>query len=342
MNIAKTRELNQQLTSPEFRSAEEVVRWMGMMQAQDYTFLPWAVGVRMKRASLKRYCEDFNGGKIIRTHLFRNTVQLVCAEDLPWMQALYRDKALAAEHSWVKRFVDIDCERSIRLSEVIIRMLEGGNFLTKAEMDARLREEHGVELDPRAMIHLLHVCEYRGEICSGPVRGRLATYAVQGERLALNSSSLERDEALAELARRYFQSHGPATLDDFHWWSAMTKRECAEAIEDLRGELDSFLWQGNTYFLHRSSRTKGGSRLNRQLLPPFDEYLIGYKSRHHVLPEEHAHRAHNRSGIFWPVLLESSRIVGNWNKALELSFFESGCVGDFAPAVSRYKSFWDQ
>lgn len=338
MDIAGIRQLNQQLVSPEFSDAGGVVRWMGMLQAQDYLSLPWAVGVRMKNPSLKRFTDDFNAGRIIRTHLFRNTIQLVCSEDLPWMQMLYHQRGMAVEKWAVKTFAEIDNARNIKIRDEIVRMLEGGNYLTKAELDTRLRTQFGIELDNRTLIHLLRVCEFDRQICSGPIVGRYATFAVQGERVP-QISMPTKEEAMAMLARRYFKSHAPATLVDFQWWCAMTKTDCQKAIESIRDELHILRHTDSTYYLHEDCRVRGGGKDNRQLLPPFDEYIIGYKTRHHVISGKYAGRAYNSTGIFWPTLLADSQIVGTWNKALALSFFEENQSQSFANAVRRYSDF---
>lgn len=341
MDIAKIRQQKQLLASPhEFANANEVVSWMGMIQAQDYASLPWAVGVRMKTPSLSGFTKDFNEGRIIRTHLFRNTIQLVSAEDLPWMQQLYQNRGLAAEKPALKVFADIDNAKHIKIRDEVVRMLEGGNYLTKAEIDARLRTEFGIVLDNRTLIHLLRVCEFSRLVCSGPITGRFATFAVQSERVAQSQSMPSKEEAMAMLARKYFKSHAPATLVDFQWWCAMTKTDCLKAIENIKAELHTIKQNDNTYYLHEDCRVEVSRKGNKQLLPGFDEYIIGYKTRHHVISESHAHKAYNSTGIFWPTLLDSSQIVGTWNKALDLMFFEHGRLDMFEAAVKRYKDFW--
>ena len=88
MNATNIRLLSQQLVSPQFRTAYEVVEWMGAMQAQEYRMMRWAVGMRMKSPSMESLEKDFNEGRIIRSHLFRTTWQLVAAEDFRWMTEL--------------------------------------------------------------------------------------------------------------------------------------------------------------------------------------------------------------------------------------------------------------
>jgi hypothetical protein len=97
---------------------------------------------------------------------------------------------------------------------------------------------------------------------------------------------------------------------------------------DLLGdELVSVKLDGQTYFFHQEARTRGFRSGGVLLLPAFDEYLIGYKSRHVVLRPDHAHRAHNQSGIFYNIVAQDGEIVGNWHP-LEadcgLSVFKEG------------------
>ena len=99
-----------------------------------------------------------------------------------------------------------------------------------------------------------------------------------------NNADCLREQALMRFTRKYFQSHQPATLEDFVWWSGL-----------------------NVLLL----------------IPPYDEYLIGFKSRDIVLPPEHRHRAHNNSGIFQPIIARDGIVCGNWSP------FREDCQVDF-------------
>ena len=125
------------------------------------------------------------------------------------------------------------------------------------------------------------------------------------------------------LARKYFLSHAPATLEDFVWWSNLNVGECRAAIESIRSELITEPYAGETYFIHRDCRVRGYRR-QVILLPSYDEYLIGYKSRHHAFEEEFRHRIHNRNGLFYPVILDDGQVVGNWHPGKDAAFFRGG------------------
>ena len=126
---------------------------------------------------------------------------------------------------------------------------------------------------------------------------------------------MSKDEALARLARTYFRSHGPATLEDFVWWSGLNTGDCRKALNAIRPELIEDRWKGLQLFRHQDGRTRGFRSGTITLLPSYDEYLIGYKSRHLAVRPDHMHRAHSGNGIFWPVVLQDGEAVGNWSVA---------------------------
>src|SRR5262245_10803875 len=88
MNIVQQRLYGQRLTSPTFNTAEEVVTWLGAVQAQDYAGAKWAVGQRMKMAKESMLDEAFNEGQILRTHLMRPTWHFVAPQDIRWLLML--------------------------------------------------------------------------------------------------------------------------------------------------------------------------------------------------------------------------------------------------------------
>ncbi len=336
MNISHIRSLSQQLLAPQFSSAHDVVCWMGFMQAQDYNSFSWAVGVRMKNPSYKKFRMEFDEGRIIRTHLFRNTVQLVAAEDLAWMQTLYYDRVMNTERSWMKKHIDVDDPLYTELCQKIVTLLEKEHQLTKSQLKERLGAKY--QLNDLVLSHLLRRLEYEGIVCSGPIIGNYPTFALQEERVK-QRVILDREEALATLARMYFQSHAPATLDDFVWWSGLRKTECRQAIEAIKKELVTKKYKSKTYYLHEQARTRGFRSGHAQLLPPYDEYLIGYKDRSHVLSPEYSHRAHNKIGIFWPVILVDGTIIGNWNSRFQYTWFENDETLLTEQAKERYLKF---
>ena len=314
MNPVSARLLNQQLIAPQFSSPHDVVAWMGALQAQDYKMMRWAVEMRTKRPSSKAFEKDFNAGRIVRTHLFRTTWQLVAGEDLGWMLALCRESALRGLLGWMKtNGVSIPMAEQAAVQQVFTDVLSVKRSALKSDFAAAL-VDRGMGLSDQRLSYHIRLAEYAGLLCSGDLTPLKRTCALVADKLP-GLPSLSREEALALLARKYFRSHGPATLADFAWWSGLGINDCRKGMEAIGAELIPERWKGLDLFLHQDSRIRGYRSGCVHLLPPYDEYLIGYKSRHITLHPEHSHRAHNNSGIFWPVVLQDGEVVGNWNAA---------------------------
>lgn len=339
MNISHIRLLNQQLVSPQYSDVHDLVSWMGMLQAQEYKMMRWAVGMRLKKPSMAAFREAYDAGRIVRAHLFRCTWQLVAAEDYRWMLSLCADKNRLAIRGYFayhgKRIEEREYERA---NDLIRRSIEGKGSVSKDTLLLRLKEQ-GLVDDAHTMSIYLRRAEADGVICSGVLDNRQNTYALVEERIP-RLCELPRDEAIAELARRYFRSHSPAILEDFVWWSNLGVGECRAAIESIRSELIAESYAGETYFIHRDCRVRGYRR-QTILLPSYDEYLIGYKSRYHAFEEEFRHRVHSSNGLFYPVILHDGQVVGNWHPKQEASFFKDEMQPDIADAMLRYQRFLD-
>ena len=157
---------------------------------------------------------------------------------------------------------------------------------------------------------------------------------------------------MGRLARAYFRSHSPATASDFAWWSGLSASDVRAAIGSIRDELETLRLGDRERLIHRSWTDFPAPAPALHLLPPYDEYLIGYRDREPVLRAEHAPAAHNRWGIFYPVVLAAGRVAGNWSAArregrpiAEVSFFDSSGPADPAlveQAVGRYRAFFER
>ena len=344
MNPISARLLSQQLISPLFVSPHDAVEWMGAMQAQEYRMVRWAVGMRTLKPSAKAFEKDFNEGRIVRSHLFRTTWQLVAGEDLCWMLELCRDSALRGLRGWMKSngvFIP-DAEQSA-VQQVFTDVLSKNRSVLKSDFAVALKDRGMAMPDQRLSYHI-RLAEYSGMLCSGDLLPLKKSYSLTSEKLPA-CGAIPREEALALLARKYFRSHGPATLEDFSWWSGLGLIECKNGMDALGAELVRERWKGLEFFLHEGSRTRGFRSGCVHLLPPYDEYLIGYKSRHVALHPDHSHHAHNNRGIFWPVILLDGEVIGNWSAALgkvSTDLFHPGaCLdeGSIQKEIDRYKKF---
>lgn len=311
--LTNIRLLSHQLAKPRFRSPKELVAWMGAVQAQEYTMAKWAVGTRLKSSSLRVVDDALAKGEILRTHILRPTWHFIVAEDIRWMLQLSGGRIRTAFDSYARsRKMEITESFYTKGCRLLEQLLGGNKSLTKQElMDGFGRA--GVETDNHLIHYFLVRAETDGLVCSGVDKNKKPTYALLEERVP-PMKELSREEALARLATLYFQSHSPATLSDFVWWSGLTATEARHAVALIETDLLTEKFDSETFYLHVTCDLKARCRKVLHLLPSYDEYLISYKDRTTVMLREHHHKAFNTFGIFYPVILYEGRIVGNWKK----------------------------
>ena len=307
MNPVAIRLLCQQLVAPQYSDPAEVVSYMGAMQAQEYRMMRWAVEMRTRRPSHKAFKKAFDSGLIIRLHLMRGTWQLLSAEDYWMMIGLCAPKAIAVTKGWMS---------SNRIS------------IPDNEKDIRM--------DDHRLSYHIRMAEMSGTLCSGELLPLKATYALTANKVK-PTAQLDKDEALMRFTRKYFQSRQPATLEDFVWWSGLNISDCRKGIALLGDTIHMEKWRGWEFYLTDNCRIRGFRKGKYLLIPPYDEYLISYKSRDIVLPPEHRHHAHNNSGIFQPVISYDGTICGNWSP------FKDDCQATFfedAPSPLNISEAW--
>src|SRR5262249_22344895 len=271
---------NQRLSGAKFESPAEVVRWFGAVQAQDYLGSLWAIGLRMQNASEKAVEQAIAERTIVRTWPMRGTLHFVAAEDARWMLKLLTPRVIARSPSR-HRELSLD-ERVFRgAREIFVKALSGGRQLTRTAL-YELLHARGINTKDGRGLHILGQLAHEGLICFGARDGKQPTFALLDEWLPQHKSR-ERDEALAELAERYFTSHGPATLQDFAWWSGLPSADTTAAIQMSKTQLVCEVIEGKTYWMSPSARATKSSRLAAWLLPPFDEYTVAYKDRSAIL-----------------------------------------------------------
>ena len=311
MNPVSQRLLSQQLISPQFTTPKEVVNWMGTMQAQDHKGMRWAVAMRTKNPSLKAFTNAFNRGDIIRFHLMRGTWQLVSSDDYWSFLELCSPRAIARTTNWMKtNGISITDEELFRIRDIICQIVCEHRSATKDDIVCGL-EKKNLHLDDHRLSYHLRMAEMAGAICSGDILPLRASYSLTSDKLPAKKP-FDRDEALITFTRKYFRHSQPATLEDFSWWSGLNVSDCKKGIALLGDWLHTEKRQGREFYLTDDARFRGFQKGRCILLPPYDEYLISYKSRDIVLHPDHSHRAHNNSGIFWPVVLQDGQVAGNW------------------------------
>lgn len=289
----------------------EVVSWFGAMQAQEYQAALWALGQRTAGATLADIEAAIAEGSVLRTHIYRGTLQFVSRHDVRWMLDLVGERIIRSSASRYRE-LELDEGTLRRCGERFARALEEGAHLTRDEM-ALVLERGGQKGLRGRLMHILGHAELSQIIVSGARRGRQPTFALLSDR-APTPRRLEREEALAELARRYFQSRGPATIRDFTWWTGLPLRDARLAIELAGASLQSRAMDGVQHWMTggRTAR-KNGTAL---LLPAFDEYLVSYADRSAVLDPAYGKRVNAGGGILKATVVIGGEVVGTWRRTM--------------------------
>ena len=316
IDLAQQRLLNQRLIGVAFKRPEDVVQWLGAVQSQDYPGAKWALGQRIRGATDAAIDEAFSSGKIIRTHVMRPTWHFVMPADIRWMLALTAPRVNAAM-AYYYRQGEVDDALVARCNTVFRRTLRGGKQLTRGELGKAL-ERAGISATGVRLGFLLGRAELDAVICSGALRGRQHTWALLEERIP-ESRVLNRDEALVELIRRYFTSHGPAQLTDFVWWSGLTLADTRRGIELAQSDLAQDVIGGKTYWFSSSmkmARPEPGTRIH--LLPNYDEYFIAYKDRGAVADAELFKEPSDVIRyLYGYIAVMNGRVIGGWKRTIE-------------------------
>ena len=170
LDIAHSRLLHQHIAGTKFARPDEVVRWMGAMQAQDYQQALWAVGLRMRAPTLASVEAALASGTIILTWPLRGTLHFVAAENVRWMLELLAPRRVAADQTR-RHQLELDERTLERCARLFRNALAGGQRLTRAAL-MRLLED--VQINPTGQrgYHILWYLAQTGLICLGPRQGR--------------------------------------------------------------------------------------------------------------------------------------------------------------------------
>ncbi len=293
---------NQQLRSPRFDAPGDLVRWMGAVQAQDYAGALWAIGLRTANACESDVEDAIAARSIVRTWPMRRTLHLVPAEDVRWMLRLLASRVIRSSAGRY-RALGLDESTFARSRTLLSRALAGGRRLSRQDALAVL-ERGGVSAGSQRGYHILSHLAQQGLLCFGPRDGRQPTFVLLDEWVGKTDERSDVD-CLAGLARSYFNSHGPATVHDFAWWTGLSLREAREAVRAAGPDLED-----------KTRRTVRRRTPTAALLPPWDEYLVGYKDRVAALghlPSDHPRLA---GAIGIPLILIDGRARGAWRRDL--------------------------
>jgi hypothetical protein len=311
--IAEIRLSNQKIAGSEYTTAGDLVRWMGAVQAQDYAMAKWAIGARLVKSTEEEIDAALSSGELIRMHLMRPTWHLVPAADVRWMLDLTAPRIRSGMKGRHRQLGITDAVVK-KSNTVIEKALVKHTSLTKEELAAEF-ERAGLRTDENRFWHLVLCAELDGIVCNGPLRGNKQTFALLAERVP-EKMGFTREESLAELARRYFTSHGPATVRDFAWWSGLSLTDAKQGAERIRTDFITEQAGPDKYWF----RNPGPGRIPLnplvRLLPAYDEFLIAYADRSASLPEALNRKTVSVNGIFRPVIVVNGQVAGIWKRTV--------------------------
>jgi hypothetical protein len=308
---------NQHLTGTRFTSPEEATAWLGAVQSQDYHGAKWAIGQRLKAATSASVDDAFNRGEILRTHVLRPTWHFVTPADIRWILELTAPKVQQLMAGPLRQ-QGLDAPALTRYMTVLITALGGDNALTRPEIFDAFAQA-GIPASGQVGVHILMHAELERLIVSGPLRGKHHTYMLLDERAPSPTTTFDRDEALANLAIRYFQSHGPGTPRDLAWWSSLNLTDTRRAVQLVSSELDSVDIDGTTWWASEfSTEIPAIEHPHVRLLPNYDEYFSrdGRTERYDGPPTDKLTAYFDAGRFDGHHVIINGRLRGGWRRHL--------------------------
>ncbi|MFF3910554.1 winged helix DNA-binding domain-containing protein [Streptomyces sp. NPDC001848] len=296
-------------------SAEAVVRRVFAIQAQDATAADLGIRVRGRcitaQAIRTAYEEERS---IVRNWYMRGTLHAIPSNDARWVLQLLASRILAATN---RRYQQLGLDDGLRQrsDHLIRRALAAHGPLTRAELTEHLTTL-GIPPDGQAPFHLIRHAALTGILCHGPQRVGETTYVLLSDWLPTTGRfRWENDAALAELARRYLAAHAPASLEDFAAWSGLPVTWARTAWKML-AESGAITEYGVLTMLAGRVKELPGSpdTPDVRMLPAYDNYLVGYRTREVSVPALHQARVWPGGGLIRPTVIADGLAIATWTR----------------------------
>lgn len=310
-HLRRQRLTQQQLLGHRPCAPDARLAWMGALQAQELAHARAALGLRMPPAQESVVENALAKGEIVHTWAMRGTLHLVAAADVWWLQRLV-GKAVMASAAGTLRKGGLDEVTLQKAYHILGRHLPGKGPILRAELVALLAGS-GIDMKGPMSSRIFTAAAYQGLVCLGPMVGKQETFVWLPDWVP-PTPWRERLEAVVDLAGRYFQSHGPATLEDFVAWSGLGLREARAGLEECRNAMAMITHEEAQYFWVPMDLPPSQDQPSAILLPGFDEYILGYRNRALVLPPQYAHHAILSNGIFRPTTIIDGMARGVWKR----------------------------
>lgn len=281
-----------------------VARRLLAIQGQDQRGARLAI--RARSAGLSAADVDYalsEERSLLITWLNRGTLHLVRSEDYPWLQALTTPPLVSGSTRRLRGY-GITANQAERALDVIAGALAEDGPLTRAALGERLRGA-GIPTAGQVLVELLMLACLRGLTVRGPMLGKEHAYALVHDWLGA-SRPVNREQALAGLARRYLAGHGPAGERDLAKWAGLPLRDARAGLSAIASELT----QRPDGLLELAGAPPPDELPPPRLLGAFDPLLLGYCSREQILGDHRSIITTN--GIFRPFALVGARAVATW------------------------------
>ncbi|WP_432546043.1 winged helix DNA-binding domain-containing protein [Kineococcus sp. SYSU DK004] len=299
---------------PRGTGATQVVERLGAVQAQDLRAAATAVALRTGAGTAHDLTRALDAGEVVRSWPVRGTLHLIAARDLRPVLALCATRAVAAS---ARRRAELGIgEDDVAAAGDVARdLLAGGRRATRAQLLAAF-ERAGQGTAAGRGYHLLSHLSMTGVLCQGPLSGTEPAFALLEEQ---HPAQPAPDDPAAWWAARYLRGHGPASAADFAWWAGLPLGTARRAFAAVRDGFEVVEVDGVEHLVDPAvpDLVAAHRRALRglHLLPGFDEFLLGYRDRQHVLADEHAPRvAPGGNGVFRGVVVAAGAVVGTWTR----------------------------
>jgi hypothetical protein len=312
--VALLRLAAQRLIGPACESAHGAVSWLTAVQAQDRPGALLSVALRTRARSLASAAAAMDAGDVVRSWPMRGTLHLVAAEDLPWMLEVLASRVVA-DTAPRRAGLGLTAQQLEHARQLAVGALSGQRRLSRSGLFA-IWDEAGLSTPAQRGAHMLSYLAMTGTLVFGPTEGAEQLLVLVDEWIK-HPRRLDREEALGELALRYFRSHGPATGADLGRWAKLRAADVRAGVAIARPKLAELDVDGQEHLMDpRTPDRLAGARGDAEgvrLLPGFDELLLGYADRRAQLDPEFADRVvPGGNGVFRPTVVSRGRVVGTW------------------------------
>jgi hypothetical protein len=311
-DIAIERLYSQHIKNQKLKNPSELVNWLGVIQAQDYSGAKWSIGLRLHGITDKEVEQELKDRKLIRTWALRGTLHFVASADINWLLKLIAPRIIVGNN---RRYRELKLDEATlsKSNKILQNALKDEKHLNRRELRDIL-EQKGISTMGQRMAYMLQRASLDGLICQTVTNQNNPSYISMDDLRKFKA--LDRSDALVELAKRYFNSHGPATLKDFIWWSGLLVKDARAGLEEIKSSLKKEIIGEQTYWMSPEPSVHMETP-SINLLPGFDEYLLSYKDRSASIAPKINEALSPTNGVFSPTIVSDGQIVGTWKREIK-------------------------